>query len=193
MRYVVIALILVVMCATTAEAQSNCRSLILPSKNSTQTSGDLVETRLLVPPPRDTDIWGKITYPAIMRYVYPDAAVSVGLMTVRAETLTLPGYVLRRAGFFIDPSKTYVVGAAGVHEWIPDGIRFVWYHTLDTRVTAVPPQSWTTLAVGDRYGLHENLSVALQRNEGVIIGINVLYPYPEPVYVELALHIRECF
>ena len=193
MRHATIALILVAVFAIVAEAQPNCRSLILPPKSLAQTSGDLVETRLLVPSPSNTDIWGKITYPPTMRYVYPDAAVSVGLMTIRAETLTIPGYVLLRAGLSVDPSKIYVAGATGVHEWVPNGIRFVWYHALDTRTTAVPPQSWTTLAVGDRHGLHENLSVALLRNEGVIIGINVLYAYPEPVYVELALHIRECF
>jgi len=173
-----------------AYAQPNCTSVFRPIV--TGGDGNLVNTRIWASPIGPNDTWGTIVYP--ITYLYPPNAVSVGLMTLTAETLKIRGERLRAAGFIdVDPEKWYVVGQTGVHEWVPDGIHFDWYHTKDTRSKATPPQSWVTLSKGDSIGLSQNLSVVLQKHEGVSLGVSVVTArYPEPIAVIVGLHIREC-
>ena len=196
-RWIVVVLCLLI--PARAYAQPNCKSVIIPALSADQWG--IPQTGILhqiawAEPPGSSEPFGRIVYPIF--YNYPETATAVGLMTLMARTATFQGFELLSWGFQgLDPHQVYVLGRSGaLYPWRRDAIRFVWYHTTDTRAPAGIEPTWAyniTLEQGDSVGIHENLSVILQRYEAVSLGVVMrARAYPEPIRVEVALHVREC-
>lgn len=193
------ACVVCLLCASLAEAQSgNCTASMLPVIGPGQPNGSAQYFWAI--PPTDAEPWGHLEYPIQLQY--PAGAASVSLITLSAFTFKLPGWEVQRLGYGGNGQKTYVTGRSGrYYEWVPEGIRFIWYHIPDTRIInglasdGVTPESefYITFSKSDLQGIEgENLSVPLRPFQEVLLGVNVLYPYPEPVLVEVQLHYQVC-
>lgn len=186
-----------VLVAATASAQPNCRSVILPEP-AAPSATTITHHIYYAPAPTAAELWGHITYPIGYRYLHAASTTNVGLMYLVARTFKVEGWQAQAWGWhWLDRTRTYVVGQSGtLYPYVPDGIRFVWYHNLPTPDAATEsqqaPNFRITVDAGDGVGVTTALSTVMQRGESVSLGVNVLYPYPEPIRTEVALHLREC-
>lgn len=214
------ALLLIVVSVTSAAAQPNCRSVILPEPAAPQTAATGITHHLFYAPPPNPasgELWGRLSYPFHYTGIHPEICVgvpgcvaappgtiNVGLMYVMGQTYRLPGWqiatlwrwALDGLGQPITPAKSYVFGQSGrVYPWVPDGIRYTWYPLLRVAPAGEPEATdgfRATIDNGDSVGIDNPLSTVMQLSEGVTLGVNVIYPYPEAVRSHVALHLREC-
>lgn len=206
--------------ASVASAQPTCRSVILPEPNTPQTAATGITHHLYYaapPNPANGELWGRLSYPFHYTGIHPEicagvagcvaappGTVSVGLMYVMGQTYRIPGWQIGNLWGWrfdgrlqpIDPAKDYVFGRSGaVYPWVKDGIRYTWYPMLRVAPAGEPEAAdgfRATIDNGDSVGIDNPLSTVMQLTEGVTLGVNVIYPYPEPVRSHVALHLREC-
>lgn len=157
------------------------------------------------PPPSAEERWGKLTYP--IGYAFPSGATSAALIWLFAETHTIKGWEAKRWGHshyktsattwapLVD-SDAYVVGQSGaIYKWVPGGIRFVWYPVMPNNVTSGEPIASFRVTADhpdDAGPLEKSMSTPLHYGESGVLGVNVLFPYLEPIRVYVALHVRRC-
>lgn len=193
---------LLVLMARPVAGQPNCRSVILP-----EPTGDpaTISHHLFYATPPNVaagEKWGHLEYP--INYIPPANAVSVGLMYVMGQTYTVEGWQpvglwnIRTDGYGqpIRWDTRYVMGRSGaLYPHVRNGVRFAWYPVLARAAEHDPSTFRVTIDQPDgdgTGGIDNPLSTVLQLTEGVSLGVNVLWPYPEPILTMVALHLREC-
>lgn len=197
-----------------------CTPVVVPLPTDGH-AGGITHHLVYAPPPTDAERWGHIEYPINVPFpTLPDGspdAQSFGLMWLMSSTEIHEGFELLRWGGHqralyakmrpdgsryvevvnTEPHGLYVLGRSGVaYVWIPGGVRHVWYPIMpnDAPPGVEPVESFRiTIDHSDRWGpLSLPLSTVLHYKERVTLGVNVVYPYWEPIRVNVALHYRQC-